>query len=78
MHKRSVQGPDTEPQDVSLPFIKSDLQRTAGPYSWVIFDRDAGSSMSRHVGCTPKSGSKVGVLASAMTGHGGLMMLPGA
>jgi hypothetical protein len=27
---------------------------------WVIFDRDAGSSMSRHVGCAPKSGSKSG------------------
>jgi hypothetical protein len=45
---------------------------------WVNFDRNATSSMFRHVGCTPKSGSKISVVASVMTGRGGLMMPPGA
>jgi hypothetical protein len=54
------------------------LQRTAGPYIWVIFDRDEASSRSRHVGCAPESGSKISVLASASTGRSGLMASPGA
>jgi hypothetical protein len=50
----------------------------------VIFDRGAASSMSRHVGCAPESGREIRilalswVLASIMTGRGGLMMPPGA
>ena len=48
-HKRSVQGPDTEPQDLSLPFIKSDLQRTAGPYSRVIRDQMLSPPVSHQV-----------------------------
>ena len=44
----------------------------------VNFDRDAASSMFHHVGCTPESGSKIRVVASVMTGRGGVMMPPGA
>ena len=62
-HKRSIHGPDTEAQDQSSPSVTFGLQHTAGPYSWVIFDRDAASSMFRHVGCTPESGSKIKVVA---------------
>ncbi len=29
---RSIQGPDTEAQDQTFPFITSGLQHTAGPY----------------------------------------------
>ena len=35
-HERSIHGPDTEAQDQSPPSLTSDLQHTAGPYSWVI------------------------------------------
>ena len=34
-HERSIHGPDTEAQDQSPPSLTSDLQHTAGPYSWV-------------------------------------------
>jgi hypothetical protein len=33
-HERSIHGPDTEAQDQSPPSLTSDLQHTAGPYSW--------------------------------------------
>jgi hypothetical protein len=39
-----------------LQIITFSLQRTAGPYRWVNFDRDEASSRSRHVGCGPESG----------------------
>jgi hypothetical protein len=32
---RSIQGPDTEAQDQTSPFVTSGLQHTAGPYSRV-------------------------------------------
>jgi hypothetical protein len=32
----SIHGPDTEAQDLSPPLLISGLQRTAGPYRWVI------------------------------------------
>jgi hypothetical protein len=35
-HKRFMQGPDTDAQDQPLHFLTFGLQRTAGPYSWVI------------------------------------------
>jgi hypothetical protein len=38
-HKRSMQGPDTDAQDQPPPFFTFGLQRTAGPYSWVISRR---------------------------------------
>jgi hypothetical protein len=44
----------------------------------VIFDWGVPTSISRHVGCAPESGSEIRVLASVTTGRGGLMMLPGA
>ena len=34
-----MQGPDTEAQDQSLPLCRFNLQRTAGPYSWVKIDK---------------------------------------
>jgi hypothetical protein len=33
---RPIQGPDTEVQDQYPPSLTSGLQRTAGPYSWVM------------------------------------------
>jgi hypothetical protein len=46
---RPIQGPDTEVQDQYPPSLTSGLQRTAGPYSWVmsaIFLRSAMSPPS--------------------------------
>ena len=34
-HECSIHGPDTEAQDQSPSSLKSGLQHTAGPYSWV-------------------------------------------
>jgi hypothetical protein len=53
----SNQRPDTLMQDRSPLSQRRLLQRTAGPYIRVIFDRDEGSSKPRHVGCAPESGS---------------------
>jgi len=40
--------------------------------------RGEASSKSRHVGCAPKSESKIRALAFVMTDPGGLMLPPGA
>jgi len=45
---------------------------------WVIFDRDAATSISRHVGYAPKAEVKSGYWQSVTTGRSGLMMPPGA
>ena len=37
-----------------------------------------GQQHVRHVGCTPKSGSKIRVVVSVVMGRGELMMPPGA
>jgi hypothetical protein len=52
---RPIQGPDTEVQDQYPPSLTSGLQRTAGPYSWVIFDREAAGNPSRRIGFAPKA-----------------------
>jgi hypothetical protein len=52
-HERSIHGPDTEAQDQSPPSLTSDLQHTAGPYSWVARDRCRRSGQSGHVGFAP-------------------------
>jgi len=51
----SAQGPDTEEQDQSLPLCRFSLQRTAGPYSWVIRDRGHVSSKSGYDRSAPKA-----------------------
>src|SRR5215475_329028 len=54
--KSSNQRPDTLMQDrTSANSMKVFLQRTAGPYMWVIFVRPARSRRSRHIRFTCKS-----------------------
>jgi len=61
------------------PHNKKDRYCTLGQCRLgVIFDRDEASCTSRHVGFAPKAKVKMGVLASVMTGRGGLMMPPDA
>ena len=54
-HERSIHGPDTEAQDQSPPSLTSDLQHTAGPYSWVMFDRVSGLCRPAHFRFAPKA-----------------------
>lgn len=55
---RSTNGPDTDEQDHLLPLNRFSLQRTAGPYNWVMcgwppgckgFVREAGLVTCSHV-----------------------------
>jgi hypothetical protein len=54
-HERSIYGPDTEAQDQSTPSLTSGLQHTAGPYSWVIFDRGSELYRPAHFRFAPKA-----------------------
>jgi hypothetical protein len=54
---RSTKGPDTEEQDQSLPLSRFSLQRTAGPYNWVMTCRSG--SVERMSACTPKTAGPV-------------------
>jgi hypothetical protein len=52
-HERSIHGPDTEAQDQYPPSLTSDLQHTAGPYTWVKSGHGANAADVRF---TPESG----------------------
>ena len=54
-HKRFMQGPDTDAQDQHPPKLTFGLQRTAGPYSWVIFDQVCSRCLTSDVRSAPKA-----------------------